>query len=696
MPHHSRRKPATIVPLIIACAIGCGGDGTGPSEGGTRVAPVSVVALTLVRGQLSVGENTQADVVLRDAGGAIVTGRAIAWSSSSPSVATVSAEGLVAAVSPGIATILATSEGKSGSAVVSVRVKLAILQTDSLLEPGRPFTLKGSGLSSAIVTIAGIAAPVIEATDSAVSVTVPTSPWSACVAAQTTFSVTVLNSAGDNVTVSRAAAERPSVIDLSSGGYVDITSAVSKGCRITLAKQGTYLAVPYLPERPHEATATVADSVTVRVRMGDADSRTAIPVSLARSAFVIGGSAAPFERDVRDLIRSPSRISRGVGCALPDVGGAVKARTNRDTQGRVTALWEESGSATAPEDWTIFAAGKSIAVAIDSSTARIVMGDARWATALADIVAFSDTLLVPFLERSFHGLPDTDENGKLLVYVSGFSSLFNFAVNSNIRSDCPAASGSGEAIFLNWSQYFAGDPPNVSRRILAHEMAHIVDWGLPGHARGSWAREGFADLASILFMQRASANPLADNLSRFARNDGVGYACPVRPMDVRTGPYGLGWLYSTACNMVGYLFQRYQARFGGTIKDIYSTWSTLPNTETMEDAESFLQQPSGSVPAFGQWLLSLYADDYVLGAPAELQQTMWDLRQLWSNELSDAFGSYPFPEIRMTTTSPAVSFKLGAPDVRYLELVASSGTMLEVTRSGVMASDMRSMLLRVR
>jgi polysaccharide lyase-like protein/Big-like domain-containing protein len=50
----------------------------------------------------------------------VLTGRGVAWASSSMSTATVSASGLVTGVAPGTATITASSEGKSGTATVTV------------------------------------------------------------------------------------------------------------------------------------------------------------------------------------------------------------------------------------------------------------------------------------------------------------------------------------------------------------------------------------------------------------------------------------------------------------------------------------------------------------------------------------------------------------------------------------------------
>src|SRR5207244_7837774 len=49
-----------------------------------------------------------------------LSGRTVTWSSSNTAVATVSTSGLVSGVAPGSITISATSEGKSGTAAITV------------------------------------------------------------------------------------------------------------------------------------------------------------------------------------------------------------------------------------------------------------------------------------------------------------------------------------------------------------------------------------------------------------------------------------------------------------------------------------------------------------------------------------------------------------------------------------------------
>ena len=100
---------------------------TATSEGKTGVATVNVgqasvatVTVTPTPLSMSVGQTTQLAATLKDASGNVVTGPAVAWSSSNSAIATVSAQGMVTAVAAGSATITATSDGKTGSAALTI------------------------------------------------------------------------------------------------------------------------------------------------------------------------------------------------------------------------------------------------------------------------------------------------------------------------------------------------------------------------------------------------------------------------------------------------------------------------------------------------------------------------------------------------------------------------------------------------
>jgi uncharacterized protein YjdB len=86
------------------------------------IPPVATVSVTPSTVALYVGRTTQLTATMRDASGNTLTGRTVTWSSSAPSVASVSTSGMVTAVAAGSATITATSEGKSGTASISVTI----------------------------------------------------------------------------------------------------------------------------------------------------------------------------------------------------------------------------------------------------------------------------------------------------------------------------------------------------------------------------------------------------------------------------------------------------------------------------------------------------------------------------------------------------------------------------------------------
>jgi uncharacterized protein YjdB len=84
----------------------------------TRI-PVGSVELAPTQASVIQGKTTTLLVTVEDSIGTEVTDRAVTWLTSNPSVATV-ANGVVTAVSPGTVTITASSEGRSGTASVTV------------------------------------------------------------------------------------------------------------------------------------------------------------------------------------------------------------------------------------------------------------------------------------------------------------------------------------------------------------------------------------------------------------------------------------------------------------------------------------------------------------------------------------------------------------------------------------------------
>ena len=73
-----------------------------------------------MRRRSTAGQSTQANATTKDASGNVLTGRTIVWTTSDPAVASVDGAGLVTALKAGTVTVTATSEGKTGSASLTV------------------------------------------------------------------------------------------------------------------------------------------------------------------------------------------------------------------------------------------------------------------------------------------------------------------------------------------------------------------------------------------------------------------------------------------------------------------------------------------------------------------------------------------------------------------------------------------------
>ena len=95
---------------------------SGTSSVTVSVVPVASVSVTPGSVNLRVGGSAQLSATAKDSANNVLSGRIVTWSSSAPSVATVSTNGLVSAVAAGSATVTATSEGKSGTAAITVTV----------------------------------------------------------------------------------------------------------------------------------------------------------------------------------------------------------------------------------------------------------------------------------------------------------------------------------------------------------------------------------------------------------------------------------------------------------------------------------------------------------------------------------------------------------------------------------------------
>ncbi len=84
------------------------------------VLPVATVSVSPATASVAVGSSVPLSATPRDSAGKALNGRVVSWATSDVAVATVSSSGVVTGVAAGAATITATSEGKSGTAAITV------------------------------------------------------------------------------------------------------------------------------------------------------------------------------------------------------------------------------------------------------------------------------------------------------------------------------------------------------------------------------------------------------------------------------------------------------------------------------------------------------------------------------------------------------------------------------------------------
>lgn len=109
-----------------------------------RPVPVATVEVTADATTIQAGTTTTVHAVARDSVNGVLAGRSVVWSSSNPSVATVSQAGVVSGVTAGTATIVATIEGRTGSVPIQVSAlpasRLAFLTPPSAATAGQPIS----------------------------------------------------------------------------------------------------------------------------------------------------------------------------------------------------------------------------------------------------------------------------------------------------------------------------------------------------------------------------------------------------------------------------------------------------------------------------------------------------------------------------------------------------------------------------
>ena len=130
---------------LLAFAAACGSDTATTTDPGTKppttagVATVDVTPTTAGSGRRATAKSS---AMPRDAAGNALGGRAVSWSSSNASIASVDKNGTVTGVVAGRATITASSEGKSAAAAITVKAAAPAVSVATVSIAAAPDTIE--------------------------------------------------------------------------------------------------------------------------------------------------------------------------------------------------------------------------------------------------------------------------------------------------------------------------------------------------------------------------------------------------------------------------------------------------------------------------------------------------------------------------------------------------------------------------
>ena len=445
-----RRFSALLLSVLLVGA-GCGGSTPTPPEPqivGVEVTPVNGELTFLGAVMQLVGR------VYRD-DGSTVTGAALTWNSANPTVASVTASGLVTALGPGSAEITATYQNFTGT--MTMVVSTPNCSNSVSLQPGAFQVLD---LGCAIVLPAG--------------------------------------SAGDRYRVA----------------VVNQNTTVNAGLVTTVTVGGVGIAASSL---------TAAAPPQSIARRGPTLSRE------AERTLQMAVRTADLTRERHDQLRQSERglvDAMGPGGVLPDLTGrrsGAQMSASRQLPARMLLRPNPGNSCSAEatlKPALLIAENNDMAVYQDSvmnadGTRQITSAQAQM------ILDYYSTHGKPVIDSYFHGLPDVDGNGKVILYSSFHDDIEDGSVGAYVwggdlfdREDTPCpASNEAEVMYFNGALIRALDTGFAqSLETAVHEAKHISSFwqgisrsNIAGTARfqPSWLEEGAAEIASNVASRRA-------------------------------------------------------------------------------------------------------------------------------------------------------------------------------------------------
>ena len=669
--------------------------------------PVAAVSLSPATAAVAVGGTQVFTATARDANGNVLSGRTFTYTTSSLAIATGTYVGnllTTTGVSTGIATLTATSEGKSGTATLtvgtipvssvtvtpataSVAVGATVVLTATARDAngnvlsGRTFSWFSSNLGVATGTFVG---NVLTATGAASGVA--------------TITATSEGKSGSSVvTVTSTASQCSSAnaLQLTVGQMVALTAAQKASLCLGGSTSAEYVLIPF------STSATAASSVQVDVAgtntsaitvpvllsersVGSLFTRREQPLSAERQRLAVEGERA-FRQ--RERYESAPLFARWRGLrqypAISDVT-SLASLTSTPTVGQVLSLNSNgSSSCTNPRmvSARIVSVSQRAIVLVETTAPAGGHTDAE----LATFGTFFDSFTYPLNVLNFGAPTDIDSNGRVAIFFTtgvnrettdptqGVVGGFFTSRDLYSQSQC-AGSNVGEMFYMpvpdpsstiNGSYTDRAYLRNSANAVIAHEFQHLINYGRRLYVNGAsveeepWLNEGLSHIAEELLYYQQTGNSPRSNIAGnvlvssqaqydafFAYADGnFGRLNSYMRAPSTNSPYSQGDALETR----GAIWQllRYAAdRLGGTERNI---WYALANATTAGQA-NFNAVIGNIITLTRDWAIAQFTDDAGFSVPSNYTNPSWNFRSIIPI-YSTPFG-FPLATIPLTSGVP--------------------------------------------
>ena len=656
--------------------------------------PVATVQLSPSSATVIAGSVVQLAAVTLGLGGAVLPGRAVAWRSDNSAIASVDANGLITGVSAGVVTVTAESEGVRGTASIDVASatppEIASV-TPTTLSAGVTATINGAGFdplpANNVVTIGGANAPVILASLSQLTVSVP------CVqSGPTTVQVRTRGAPSPVVAASMTGVSR----SLAVGQSLVLTASATSVCNElrTSSPTARYLVTVFSAatsantlvdfdfggNTPTSGT-VAAVGYPSTMRAGFATAMDAAPAGSSQAGHDDGAHWAMLERNRADYERL-----RAVARSLPPeraVARAVEAPAVGDKRSLYFTFSGGCSDTTRVIRGTAIYAGTRAIIWEDSANALQSSLDAPLADYYRRLGEIFDTDQYESVKRTFGDplLRDAVTDGDGRVHMVFSQRLNNSGAAAYVTAcDLFARTSSPGS---NFGQFFYGSVPtssssnlssnassdgwfNFMTRTVVHETKHITSFAarVANNAPSfetSWLEEGTARHAEEMWVRESLHHSTWKGNNTFGTAATNGLYCDFHPSEplclsvdplrrpsfgmrrhfneIREklvqpwnySPYGDGigqsgaTFYQTAWSLVRYTIDRYAASDA-------AFFSALVNSSTsgVTNLSAVAGVPMDQL--IGGWGLALFADDYPgLASPSsDMQFPSWNLRSIYA------------------------------------------------------------------